>query len=125
NTCEDDETKRDGKEPFHRGRVRGRACGAAKSHQHGRLQPGRDRGQPLSDHASSIRDYRSPGGRFRAADRPASSSSAATIARTRSAETGVFVAVKTRASHPPVIGRGLRTNLLSHLHCCAEAKLRF
>jgi hypothetical protein len=47
-----------------------------------------------------------------------------TIARTRWAATGAFVAVKTRASHPPLIGRGLRTKLLSLLHCCADANLR-
>jgi len=59
-----------------------------------------------------------------AADRLASSSSAATIARTRSAATAL-VAVKTRASHPPLIGRGLRTKLfLPLLHSCAGGNLR-
>src|SRR6516164_3590191 len=103
-----DGAKRDPTEQFRRDRDRERACGAATSHRHGRPQPCKGRSQPLSDHASSIRDCRSRGGLFRAADRPASLSSAATIARTHSVETGDFVAVKTRASHPRLIGHGLR-----------------
>src|SRR5262249_37876342 len=70
NTSGDDEAKQHPKEPFHRDRVRGQACGAATSHRYGRPQPYEDRSHPLADHASSIRDYRTPGGRFRAADWP-------------------------------------------------------